>query len=188
MNWSNIKNNKGLTLVEVLVATALTVLVIAVIFSLYLFGNRSFAKSRNQYDIQSDVRLAMDAIVKELRFATSMEILNADKACDISEQEEGFNYIYIDDGKLLHSIYDEVSGERKIVSYGSHFKAHPDMFVKIDSSTLGIDLISEYNGQSYSAKTEISLLNFESGEGNSIMDETDSLELKGLKYKGNPSL
>jgi prepilin-type N-terminal cleavage/methylation domain-containing protein len=68
-----IKNNNGLSLVELLVALSLVSMVILVVMSMSLFGLRSFDKGINQSDVQFEVRRASAKITEELRNAIAIE-------------------------------------------------------------------------------------------------------------------
>jgi len=178
MTKPTLKNQNGLTLVEVLIATAITVIIISVVFSLLSFGNKTFYMSSSQFDIQSEVRFATDVIIKELRFATSLEIVSVDIINDSILHEEGLSYIYITGGKLYNVIYDEVSKSHKTMVYQGNLDASSSIFTKVNSSTLGIAMFSENKNQTYNIQTEIVLLNLKSS-GNSITGSNDL----GLKYK-----
>ncbi|WP_026475849.1 PilW family protein [Alkaliphilus transvaalensis] len=71
-----IKNNKGITLVELIVALAISSIIIGLIFSTLVFGSRSFNVQADQIDNLSSVRNAMDLITREIRKAESVDINN----------------------------------------------------------------------------------------------------------------
>jgi prepilin-type N-terminal cleavage/methylation domain-containing protein len=68
-----IKNNKGLSLVELLVALSLVSMVILVVMSMSLLGLRSFDKGINQTDVQYEVRRASAKISETLRNAIAID-------------------------------------------------------------------------------------------------------------------
>ena len=63
------KNNKGLTLVEVLVVLALLSMVILLINSVQLFGAKQLANQSQDAQNQANVRLAVNIISKEIRMS-----------------------------------------------------------------------------------------------------------------------
>jgi len=65
-------NNKGLTLVEILVAMGLIVIVISLGFTLLFFGMRSFDTGTAQAHTQQNVRLVGDYMRSELRNAVEI--------------------------------------------------------------------------------------------------------------------
>lgn len=61
------KNEKGITLVELLAVLALMSLIIVLIGSVHIFGQKQFTKQTEQIDHQANVRLAMSTVMKEIR-------------------------------------------------------------------------------------------------------------------------
>ena len=171
---------KGVTLIELLIAIALVSIVFTVLFSLFFYGNNTFIISSSQYDLQSEVRLAMDIIIKEVRFASYLELINVSEACDTNLHESGFSYFYLSDGKLFHVKYDKTSNLYHTFTYGSHINTASSIFSKINPTTLKLKILSEHMNKAYNGQTEISLLNLKA-DGNSIIG-SDNL---GLKYMQN---
>lgn len=182
MNTLFSKNRSGITIIEVLVVMALFGMVISVVYSLFFFGNNVFSMSSSQYDIQSEVRFAMDTIIKEVRYATYLEIINADEARDFDKYEEGFNYFYIDDEKLYHITYDKELNEYDTVVYDGHFDDELSLFSRLNTTTFGIKISSKYRGQSYDVETEVELLNL--NNENSI-NGTNAVGLKYSKHSND---
>jgi len=60
----------GFTLIEALVASAISLVAIGIIYAIYSSGNDIFEIKRYQADMEGAGRLAMEAITKELRGAT----------------------------------------------------------------------------------------------------------------------
>lgn len=180
MNRFTLWSAKGVTLIELLIAMALVGIVFIVLFSLFFYGNNTFIISSSQYDLQSEVRLAMDIIIKEVRFASYLELISVSEASDTNHHENGFSYFYISDSKLYHVKYDRASNLHHTFTYGSHINTASSNFSKINPTTLRIKILSEYMNKTYNGQTEISLLNLKA-DGNSIIG-FDNL---GLKYMQN---
>lgn len=71
-----LKNNeRGMTLVEIIIAMALITLILAGAFVMFAFGNTTFRGGSNQRDIQADVRFALETLTNDVRYATKLEIL-----------------------------------------------------------------------------------------------------------------
>ncbi len=93
------KSKSGLTLVELIVSSALLTLVLAVAFAALLFGQRTFRGGSTQSAIQADLRLASDVIRDETRYASDLQILD-DLQVDAMDADK--SYIYLSaDGKTL---------------------------------------------------------------------------------------
>ncbi|WP_225624098.1 PilW family protein [Thermoanaerobacterium thermosaccharolyticum] len=61
-----IKNNKGITLVELLVTLALLGIVISIYSSLYYSGYKSYKSTQDNIDIEQNVRYAMNYIINQI--------------------------------------------------------------------------------------------------------------------------
>lgn len=68
-------DEKGLTLVELLVAMALIGLLLAGVFHLLIYGARVYQEGNEQVDLQREVRYAVDYITKEVRYARFIRVL-----------------------------------------------------------------------------------------------------------------
>src|SRR5512138_358676 len=66
------RRNSGLTLVEVMVASALGGLVLACVGSLCMYGSRSSVALLNYTDLDSKSRYAADLLSREMRQATAV--------------------------------------------------------------------------------------------------------------------
>lgn len=90
-----LNNHKGFTLVELLISFALLSLVVLLVTSLHLFGQNQVVNQTNQAELQSNVRLALNTITREIRSA------------EISVKEEGNNTLIIDDTNIFRFIEEE---------------------------------------------------------------------------------
>jgi prepilin-type N-terminal cleavage/methylation domain-containing protein len=72
MRRGNRRLNKGFTLVELLIVTALMGLVAMAIFTLYRTTSRTAATSDEVIEVQQNLRIAMDQITRDLRMAGFM--------------------------------------------------------------------------------------------------------------------
>ncbi|OGX35797.1 MAG: hypothetical protein A3C36_01360 [Omnitrophica WOR_2 bacterium RIFCSPHIGHO2_02_FULL_52_10] len=87
----NIAGNKGLTLVEVLVVTLLSTVVMAGIYSTFIVGNRTWAYYNDSVLIKKEARRALFRMAGELREAENVRVIQSP------------------DGNALH-FYREASG------------------------------------------------------------------------------
>ena len=63
---------RGLTLVEMLIATGIGAIMITIIVALTSYAERSFAVTSSHVDLESKSRLALDKLTRELRQATAV--------------------------------------------------------------------------------------------------------------------
>lgn len=67
-------NEKGVTLVELLLALAIISMILLLIGNVQLFGQKQFTSQNKNIDQQANVRLAAKMITKEIRKANEVEI------------------------------------------------------------------------------------------------------------------
>lgn len=73
-NSKNKERLKGFTLVELLVASGVTIIVLAVVGLVYVSSNRGFKFGRAALESEADLRLAMDWITRDIREAEEINI------------------------------------------------------------------------------------------------------------------
>ena len=64
-----LRNNKGFTLIEIILTLTLMIIVLGVTYNIFFTGNKIFNMSKSQSLIQNDVRIAAEYITKELKNA-----------------------------------------------------------------------------------------------------------------------
>jgi len=84
------KAEPGLTLVELLIAFGMLGFVLAAIYSFYLSGLSGWHRSVEKMECQQTARIAMDKMIRELRFAHVIKF-NAEGRCH-SESAHEFNF------------------------------------------------------------------------------------------------
>ncbi len=92
-----IRDEKGIGLVEVLAVSAIMVLVLAGAYAYSSFGQRLYHLGAAQADLHASLRLASERIIRELRFAGEVALLEADWDPAAAETED-CSYIYFDSG------------------------------------------------------------------------------------------
>jgi len=150
-----LKNQKGMTLVELVLAMAILLIVLAVAATLLLLGKRVFNKGLNQYDLQSSVRLASDFIVDEVRNASEIT-LNTPGSPDT------YNQIYLSNKKLM---YKPAGGTAQSKSPAMFENTGDLSFSIIQSGTsfmLQLTINASEKDDSYSATTKVLLNNIKS--------------------------
>ncbi len=69
------KNEKGMTLVELLAALALMSIIIALIGSAHIFGQKQYRNQTEEINYQEQVRYVMATITKEIRSTESDKVM-----------------------------------------------------------------------------------------------------------------
>lgn len=96
-----IRNNKGITLPELVVAAALIGVVIMTIVAIMFWSNNSFQMAEKETILHREVRDEANYITEQIRRAKYIEVLDG---IDEEDLEEGYNYIYLKDGKVMKQV------------------------------------------------------------------------------------
>ena len=72
----NLKNNRGLTLVEAMVTAMIFALIAGGVYTAGIAGERSWQANKVQVELQQDLRKAMEWMIKDLRITKSSAILD----------------------------------------------------------------------------------------------------------------
>ncbi|MFH1995984.1 MAG: prepilin-type N-terminal cleavage/methylation domain-containing protein [Candidatus Omnitrophota bacterium] len=99
----------GFTLVELMIVSAITVIILGAIVSIYILGQQAFVSGTAHIEIHADARLAMDWISRDARWATRImttfnglntetnrliiEIPSIDANGDVIDASTTFDYI-----------------------------------------------------------------------------------------------
>ncbi len=67
---------KGLTVIELLATLAITGFIIVAVYSFHLTGIKGWQRSVSRLDDNQSARIAMDKMIRELRYASSVSIYN----------------------------------------------------------------------------------------------------------------
>lgn len=100
-----IRDQRGLTLVEVLIVSAVLVLVVAGVGSFFTFGHKVFYTGSDQVDLHRSLRLVAERIARELRFAEKVTLLG-DSFDPGAADPENQSYIYYDAGSKTVMLLD----------------------------------------------------------------------------------
>lgn len=93
----NKKSNKerGLTMLELLIAVAIFIVVVSIIFSLFLTGLKGYRKAIAVQNVQDNARFLLSFIAKEIR----MSNINSADASNLDiTRHDGLNVLYNFDG------------------------------------------------------------------------------------------
>ncbi|NBG87528.1 prepilin-type N-terminal cleavage/methylation domain-containing protein [Isachenkonia alkalipeptolytica] len=184
-------NQKGVTLVEIIVALAILTIVLGLVFSIFGFGNRSFSRGNVQYAVQSEARLVSDYVQQNVRNATYLEVLSKDEAIEDMDEEDDSIFEYI--------IFDPI--ERRMVHWkmnGDDFSIYRSLgqsvaslsFLAQNETTLKIQVV-DVDGEGQEGGLNIYSTSSEFALSNLSLDES---EIKGgesydvaIKFSTDPS-
>ncbi|HOB35196.1 MAG: prepilin-type N-terminal cleavage/methylation domain-containing protein [Firmicutes bacterium] len=154
MSKAMLRSQQGFTMVEMLAVVVIFLLLMFSISTVFMASLRLYHAGMQQAGLHSDLRLAAEKIIRELRFAYYLELLDESvwdiDAIDTSE----YRYIYLDRETNTIIQLDET---------GSHPLSNEVIagvsFVG-NVSTLLFTLHGESGGQSYSLDSSVRLLNY----------------------------
>jgi Tfp pilus assembly protein PilW len=104
-----LKNTKGFSLVELLVASGLVILVITAASLAYFSGVKAWVRSGNQVEVQQNLRIAMNTLSNEIRMAEAIRIYPGEKKISLS----------FPDGNTRSYLYDAASKEIRLAKSNS---------------------------------------------------------------------
>lgn len=153
---SNFGNRAGLTLVEIIVAIAISSILLIFATSFLLFGNLTFKKGNVQFDKQSDIRIASDYVANQIQYATFIEVTDSmDDGTAVLDFRER---IYFIDNVLIHEKYD-IAQAKYVEVYRSPFTLQNTTFKLVDKSVI-LDIRDDSRIESdYKLSTKIDLPN-----------------------------
>jgi len=93
----NLRDDRGLTLIEVITVSLILLLVIGAVYSILLNGMVSLKIGEGQMDVQQNVRVAMNRITREIRGAK--KVLNMNEQIGDTYYPAGENNLYLEDAK-----------------------------------------------------------------------------------------
>ncbi|WP_409227552.1 PulJ/GspJ family protein [Gudongella sp. SC589] len=176
---------KGVTLIELIITLAIISILITIAFSFFSFSNKTYVRGNDQFDVQSEARLAIDYLTNRLRFATDIEMLSTIPTIDATDE---YNYMFISnlDSTLTHSEYNS-GNARNVTKLGSNI----DTSSYFTSKALNGNQIIEFNiiamddkGTDFNLVTEISLPNINLDYSNKKTADTSIDDgIIGIKYK-----
>ena len=103
-----LRNKKGFTLIEVIVVVMLIGLVISMAFSMLFFGYNVFGLTSTEFDVQSNIRLAMEEINTTVRSSKAMFAVP-----DATFRDDQWSYIAVspDRSTVINYVWDPSIGE-----------------------------------------------------------------------------
>lgn len=152
-----------------MVALVILLLVLGVAYPFFAFGQRSYNEGSRQSNVQQNVRLAADYIIKEVRYAKELRILPKVPA---SAGTDKYNYIYTNtiDGNnaIVHTKKDGTTTNiLPNISEGINFNLDFKISTN-DDNMLNYTFSGDDTARQYQINSELLILNTIK-----IIDETD---------------
>ncbi len=97
-----IKQNRGLTIIELLIALVILIIVISLGYMFNFYVVRSFEIASNQSSVQQNVRIAKSIIENNVRYS-EVELLDALPG----GREEKYQIIYVDDNGFIKHVDED---------------------------------------------------------------------------------
>ena len=128
-----LKNKKGMTLVEVLVASTITVMMVGVCISMLIAANNLFVENAALFQAKQIGDGVLDILVSELRYADAIEVGNAKKTDPLDPEQE---QLYLStDVSTPHELGRLCYGSGKLIDdidyLGENFYAGMDVKLEI---------------------------------------------------------
>jgi prepilin-type N-terminal cleavage/methylation domain-containing protein len=160
-------NKKGVTLIELIVVLAILGIVLSAIFSVQLFGTKTFNIGTNQSDIQNDLRLTAQKITDEIRYAENAHIYAA-----VPAFESQYKYIYYD--AVDKSIKFKIGNGTPSIIGGNAGNKNLS-FKKIGNKLVQFSVTATKQTQNFNIQSDINLVNLGTG---SISGDTTGVAVK----------
>lgn len=161
-----LRNQKGITLVELIVALALISIFIMIGTNIFLLGNRSFKTGVDKASAQQDVRFVSNRIVDELKYAKSIKS-TADFGAD-----DYFKISVDANNRLVVEKFNSSNVEISESVVGDYVESVQfTAAVNADTIQLYVKSLSDIvgGGQEYDINTAVRLMNNNVG-GNTVVE------------------
>lgn len=97
-----LSEQQGFTIIEILVALSIFVIAVLLVGSMYIFGQRSYAKGSDEAELAQNARVTLDRMSRELRQAA--DIVTVLPATDTDPLNPPANEIFFQDGHDSNAI------------------------------------------------------------------------------------
>lgn len=143
---------KGFTLLEIIVVIALFSIVALTLLSLSLFSANILQKGVRLLDLQQNVRIAADFIIRDLRYANTLQVISKK---EIKYRLPGDSISYTIKQKNAEIVILFNKAENKIAYDIDDLIMDWDELKKI----LTLEIVGSEDGRSYAVRTAVRLLN-----------------------------
>ena len=132
------QEENGFTLIEVLIASAIFVILITTAVATFGFSSDLQLKTLAIREASQNARFIIEAIARDIRLADSFEISDDSKKIDISINNEQISYLFRDND----IIYNDGTNEQSLTNDQLQVITETSSFEGVD--TAGNDLIQSY--------------------------------------------
>lgn len=138
-------NEAGITLVELIIGMALTVLLMTGIFSLLSTSLQAWQLGSRKIEVQQTARFALDSVTRELRYATNVTIDDNKSGIIFNENKtsssENVIHIYSDSNGILRRENKTTGGGQQPITGGNNVKVVTSFAIDAsDNRTISIAL------------------------------------------------
>jgi len=168
------REEKGYTLIEILIVLFISGLVLSGVYSYFSFGTLSYGSGVDKTELQQSLRLTSERITRELRFADWVKLKEEEPDNPGEDLDEGDYCIYYCDDDHKIKIYQGEDGD----DYHEYSISRPlvnEFKIEMDGATLKYEIESESGDASYRLESSVFLQNVDSGEV-SVEGEPDNLD------------
>ena len=108
-------NKRGLTLIELLISLSFVSIIIVLATTMLNFSNKSQTVIGDEFQLQSQMRIAAETLNQEVRYATAVFLMNENQFRSSSDLKNEWNYVALSDDKseILHYVWDSTSRTHK---------------------------------------------------------------------------
>ncbi|HHU76752.1 MAG TPA: prepilin-type N-terminal cleavage/methylation domain-containing protein [Firmicutes bacterium] len=142
----------GFTLLEILIVTILFSILLSILISFFLFSANIYEKCLEVLDLQQNVRIAADFIIRDLRYADTLQIIS-DQEIKYRLPGETALYTIKQKGEEIVILINKV--ENKIAYSIDNLVMSWDAYNK----TLSFEIVGNENGSCFAVRSAVRLLN-----------------------------
>lgn len=178
-------NQRGFTLLELLISLSILAFVIGSVYTFYDYGSKAFQEGEQHWLAQRQVRDTADYLSNELRYAYSLKLLDPKEKIPEKPTKED-HYIYLDVGKNYIHRYADAAGkpqERIIINANDYSLAfyrveqNKDIGNEPIPNVLGFSVVA--GSVNYQIESAITLLNMPT---DSISETIPDSETSNIYY------
>ena len=143
-------NNRGITLIELIIVIALIGIVLSIVFSPITFSFRNFNAQNEKTAITSRARAAMDYLTREIRKS------------DIVEINDNVITVNLDDNENKYKLENKIlfKNDKKIIDGIDGLNISPDIDPDIDPDNITINIkitIKDSKGKDHTLSSDINI-------------------------------